>query len=312
MKINIKILLIFSLLIFSLLIFTSNLFSYNIDGLETYISVRDNGALEVHDYLFVSNVDSNFLVLDIIPVYDLVIKVDGKKYNYYSYDLDNLEIDLRHINKEVNLNLEIIYLTDFYSSKENSNWIINYKPLFFESVDNFKLDLPINSSFNTLSVDLSKVSFNNNRFSVTDVNVSYLDINYFINDLKIGESSSRDLNYLYLGLVLFIIIVTIFFIFNIRNKKDIYFKSNKKNIETKSKKDFNDLLLGLNENEQKIVKLLLVESGLSQKKISLKLFLPKGTISRNIKKLEEKGYIEIKKYGVTNKVFLSKLFEKKH
>jgi uncharacterized membrane protein len=312
MKINIKILLIFSLLIFSLLIFTSNLFSYNIDGLETYISVRDNGALEVHDYLFVSNVDSNFLVLDIIPVYDLVIKVDGKKYNYYSYDLDNLEIDLRHINKEVNLNLEIIYLTDFYSSKENSNWIINYKPLFFESVDNFKLDLPINSSFNTLSVDLSKVSFNNNRFSVTDVNVSYLDINYFINDLKIGESSSRDLNYLYLGLVLFIIIVTIFFIFNIRNKKDIYFKSNKKNIETKSKKDFNDLLLGLNENEQKIVKLLLVESGLSQKKISLKLFLPKGTISRNIKKLEEKGYIEIMKYGVTNKVFLSKLFEKKH
>jgi len=70
-------------------------------------------------------------------------------------------------------------------------------------------------------------------------------------------------------------------------------------------------MLGLNENEQKIIKLLLVEDGLSQQKVALKLFLPKGTVSRNIQKLEDKGYIEIKKYGVTNKIFLSSLFENK-
>jgi uncharacterized membrane protein len=307
MKINMKLLLIFSFVIFS-----SNLFAYNIDNLDTYISVRSNGVLEVHDYLSVSNIDSNFLVLDTVPVYDLIIKIDNEKYNYYSYDLNTLEIELKYINKGIDLDLEIVYLTDFYSNKEKLNWIINYKPLFLENVNDFRLDLPENSSINTVSIDLNKVSVINNRFSVIDVNLLSLDINYFINNIKLDESSSKDLNKLYLGLVIFIIIMTIFFILNIINKKTLYVKSNKKNKENKSTKDFNDLLLGLNENEQKIINLLLVETGLSQKKISLKLFLPKGTVSRNIKKLEEKGYIEIKKYGVTNKVFLSKLFKEKH
>jgi len=307
MKINMKLLLIFSFVIFS-----SNLFAYNIDNLDTYISVRSNGVLEIHDYLSVSNIDSNFLVLDTVPVYDLIIKIDNEKYNYYSYDLNTLEIELKYINKGIDLDLEIVYLTDFYSNKEKLNWIINYKPLFLENVNDFRLDLPENSSINTVSIDLNKVSVINNRFSVIDVNLLSLDINYFINNIKLDESSSKDLNKLYLGLVIFIIIMTIFFILNIINKKTLYVKSNKKNKENKSTKDFNDLLLGLNENEQKIINLLLVETGLSQKKISLKLFLPKGTVSRNIKKLEEKGYIEIKKYGVTNKVFLSKLFKEKH
>lgn len=39
--------------------------------------------------------------------------------------------------------------------------------------------------------------------------------------------------------------------------------------------------------------------------------LPKGTTSRNIKKLVSKGYLEIKKYGVSNKVFLGEIFNKK-
>ena len=82
------------------------------------------------------------------------------------------------------------------------------------------------------------------------------------------------------------------------------------NSQIESDNKIKDLLLGLNENEQKIIKLLLNEDGLSQKKISLKTFLPKGTVSRNIKKLESKDYILIKPYGATHKIFLGNIFKK--
>ena len=50
--------------------------------------------------------------------------------------------------------------------------------------------------------------------------------------------------------------------------------------------------------------------GQSQKIIAAKSFLPKGTVSRNIQKLVDKGYIDIKKYGVSNKLFLGEVFKK--
>jgi len=239
--------------------------------------------LLISEKLTITGIDSKKLELSIVPSYDIVVKINDQKYSNFLYTTDLLTINLDNI-PEI-LNLEIIYLTDYYTNKNNGIWNFNYKSKYLETVNNLKITLPKNAEVKETPLS-SSVQVINGQIVISLKNIKEINIDY---DLKNVNPKN---NYYYLLIIPFLLIGG-YFVFKIKPKKKI-------------KKD---LLLGLNENEQKIIKIVMENEGQSQKIITAKCFLPKGTVSRNIKKLTDKGYIEIKKYGVSNKLFLGEVFK---
>ncbi len=295
-------------IIMFLVLLLPSIYSYTTSDISTTIVVRSNGSLEISEVFKVANFkDTNELVFNIVPVYDMLVKVNNNPDLNYSYGINELVINTNdYSTNEIILN--ITYLTDHFTTKDSNGWNINYNPLFLDKTGDFKITFPVNSDILALSTDIKNLHPDKDQFYVIDSNLTSFNASYKLSNQKIvSETKNSSLLFVIILVIVVGLILTYFLIY--KNKS----KSNKLEIkEDKPEKNQTEkLLLGLNENEQKIIKLLLEEDGLSQQKIALKLFLPKGTISRNIKKLEDKGYIDIKKYGVTNKAFLSSLFNQK-
>jgi len=294
------------LLLLLIVLFSVNSFAYNIEKIDTSITVIENGILQVNDIvLFTEIKKGDSIVLPIIPVYDLKIKNTNKDINY-NYSFNTLTINLNNCCiLDNSLTLEIIYLTDVYSFKNGNVWSVSYLPIFKEYVDSFSLILPKKTEIISLSLDYRNVTIQDNKFLVTyNEPISYFDINYSIHFSSMIDK--KPFNW-FLFFMIFFISFFVFFVlvkFILKKKKSLI-SSNKEKIEAE------DLLLGLNENEQKIIKIVLEKNGILQKNLSKECFLPKGTVSRNLKKLEGKGYIDVKRYGVNKKVFLGKVFSKK-
>jgi len=64
----------------------------------------------------------------------------------------------------------------------------------------------------------------------------------------------------------------------------------------------NIMLSDLNNRQKEIISILKKEKIVTQKYLLNKLNIPKGSLSRNLKSLEAKELIEIKKFGLTNKI----------
>lgn len=274
------------LIIFTFLFLINYVCAYNIVSQETEITHNQFDVYKINERLFITDINENKLELPIVPSYDLIIKINNQRYSNISYTTDLLTIYLEPNTSQIDL--EIIYLTDYYTSKSESLWNINYGSRYLEKIDKIILTLPKDAQTKDL-INISSAKVVNGQMVITLINSNNISVSYSLVSLKKN-------NY-YLLLILLII--------------PIYFLLKKKKRAKRPEKKEDSLLLGLNENEQKIIKLLLDQKeGLTQKQISLKLFLPKGTVSRNIQKLVDKGYLEIKKYGVSNKVFLGEVFKK--
>lgn len=273
------------LIIFTFLFFINFVCAYNVISQETEITHNHFDVYKFDERLVLTDINTNKLEFPIVPSYDLIIKINNQRYSNISYTTDLLTINIEP--NLSNIDLEIIYLTDYYTSKSESLWNINYSSRYLEKMDKLTLTLPKDAQTKDLT-NISSARVVNGQLVITLLDSKEINVNYRLVSLK-------KRNYYFLLILLII---------------PIYFLLRKKKRTKKSEKD-DSLLLGLNENEQKIVKLLLDQKeGLTQKQISLKLFLPKGTVSRNITKLVDKGYLEIKKYGVSNKVFLGEVFKK--
>jgi len=250
-------------------------YAYNLMYQDTEIISDKFDSYKIIEKLTITDINSNTLELAIVPSYDILVKINNQKFSNFSYTTELLTLNLDNIPET--LNIEIIYLTDYYTSKNSGVWNLNYSSKHFSKINNLKITLPKDAEVKQLVITFK---------DVTEINVNY--------DLK--TVTSKDNYYL---LLIFPIVLTVgYLLTKIKPKKKI---------KTETKKD---LLLGLNENEQKIIKIIMENEGQSQKIITAKSFLPKGTVSRNIKKLMDKGYIDIKKYGVSNKLFLGEVFKK--
>lgn len=260
--------------------------AYNVISQETEITHNHFDVYKFDERLVLTDINTNKLEFPIVPSYDLIVKINNQRYSNISYTTDLLTINIDP--NLSNIDLEIIYLTDYYTSKSESLWNINYSSRYLEKMDKLTLTLPKDAQTKDLT-NISSARVVNGQLVITLLDSKEINVNYRLVSLK-------KRNYYFLLILLII---------------PIYFLLIKKKKTKRSEKKDDSLLLGLNENEQKIVKLLLDQKeGLTQKQISLKLFLPKGTVSRNITKLVDKGYLEIKKYGVSNKVFLGEVFKK--
>jgi len=273
------------LIIFTFLFLINYVCAYNVISQETEITHNHFDVYKFDERLVLTDINTNKLEFPIVPSYDLIVKINNQRYSNISYTTDLLTINIEP--NLSNIDLEIIYLTDYYTSKSESLWYVNYSSRYLEKIDKITLTLPKDAQTKDLT-NISSAKVINGQMVITLLDSKEINIYYTLVSLK-------KRNYYFLLILLII---------------PIYFLLRKKKRTKKSEKD-DSLLLGLNENEQKIVKLLLDQKeGLTQKQISLKLFLPKGTVSRNITKLVDKGYLEIKKYGVSNKVFLGEVFKK--
>ena len=273
------------LIIFTFLFLINYVCAYNVISQETEITHNHFDVYKFDERLVLTDINTNKLEFPIVPSYDLIVKINNQRYSNISYTTDLLTINIDP--NLSNIDLEIIYLTDYYTSKSESLWYVNYSSRYLEKIDKITLTLPKEAQTKDLT-NISSAKVINGQMVITLLDSKEINIYYTLVSLK-------KRNYYFLLILLII---------------PIYFLLRKKKRTKKSEKD-DSLLLGLNENEQKIVKLLLDQKeGLTQKQISLKLFLPKGTVSRNITKLVDKGYLEIKKYGVSNKVFLGEVFKK--
>jgi len=294
--------------LFIFILSLNNVFAnYNIDDLDSQITILDNGFHEFKNTFTIANdqIVDNTIILNFInidPEY-IFIKINNSELNDFNLDYNILYLNLANINLEDTYNIEITYYTDYFTFK-NSNWYLEYIPLFSTKANSLLIIVSEDYKAINISQSLSSSYIESNELHFLFNNISYLKFNYNLkNNINNNHKNNNVLEFIIL-LVVLLILYGGYFIF--KNNK----KRKKKKIINSSDNKIKDLLLGLNENEQKIIKLLLNEDGLSQKKISLKTFLPKGTVSRNIKKLESKDYILIKPYGATHKIFLRDIFKK--
>jgi uncharacterized membrane protein len=288
------------LLLFLVLIFISfNLSGYQIDSIHSKITIRDDGILQISDSVIIKNVDHSIdVVLPLIPVYDLKVNSSQKSLSYI-YSLDSLIISVSDCCLVDNsLFLEIVYLTDRYTSKKEGLWSIDYYPIFNDYTDSLEIKFPEYTEIRNVSTDLRFISPEGNKFVLSYKDpVSSFKVDYLLKPTSFPDRSFSFLNFL----IPFFIAFTLTF-FGLRK----YNKYKKNNLNNKD-----ELLLGLNENEQKIIKVVIEKNGILQKYLDKETSLPKGTVSRNLKKLENKGYVSIKSFGVNNKVFLGNVFLKK-
>mgnify|MGYP001254115578 CR=1 FL=1 len=279
------------ILIFFVLITIINYnYAYNVISQDTEIFADKFDSYKISEKLTITNINSEKLELPIVPSYDVVVKINNQKYSNFSYTTELLTINLSNIPET--LNIEIISLTDYYTNKNNGLWNLNYKSRYLDTSNNLKITLPKNAEIKETPTS-SSVQVINGQIVISFKDIKEININY---DLKNVESNNN-----YYLLIISVVLVGAYFLIKKKPKT-------KKEIKTTEKGK--DLLLGLNENEQKIMKIIIENEGQSQKIITAKSFLPKGTVSRNIKKLIDKGYIDIKKYGVSNKLFLGEVFKK--
>lgn len=263
-------------------------YAFSVTHQDTEIISDKFDSYKIIEKLTITDINSNTLELAIVPSYDILVKINNQKFSNFSNTTELLTLNLNNLPET--LNIEIIYLTDYYTSKKSGVWNLNYSSKHFAKINNLKITLPKDAEVKETSQPYSTQVING-QLVITFKEVTEINVNY---DLKTVTSKN---NY-YLLLIFPVILIVGYLLTKIKPKKKI---------KTEIKKD---LLLGLNENEQKIIKIIMENEGQSQKIITAKSFLPKGTVSRNIKKLMDKGYIDIKKYGVSNKLFLGEVFKK--
>ncbi len=89
-------------------------------------------------------------------------------------------------------------------------------------------------------------------------------------------------------------------------------KKNQKNKDNHSSKAQKDIIKTLTHNESTITELLIKNGGIvTQKDILSQTKLPKSTLSRTIKKMQAKNIIEVRGFGMTNKVWLTDWFKER-
>jgi uncharacterized membrane protein len=270
-----------------------NINSYEIENHNKQIDIYKSGVLKINDIFTVNNIDSNFLDFNFYNVYD--IQINSNRNIDYKIINKKLKISILDYNSNLDdsLNLDIIYLTDSFVKKENDLWMIDFNNNFNSNIESINIFFPKKTIITNASFMYDSIQINNNKFFINLEDINSFNISYKIDSYNLNNFNYNILYYL-IGIFVLVLIGFKFYIKKINTKKVN-----------------SDLLLGLNENEQKIVKYIMLNQGISQKNLTKNILLSKGTVSKNINKLQSKGYLKIIKYGISNKIYLGEVFDKK-
>jgi uncharacterized membrane protein len=196
----------------------------------------------------------------------------------------------------------LIQDTQNYTSKTQSEWVLNisFDEIFSEYI--FKIFLPKSSSiYNINSSGTIWIQQETNRLVINGFGENEticLNIQYQLTKtLTTGESPIYFDSVNIILSISIIIIVCIIILTSYRTKKE------KITINISEE----DKITGLTERQQQIMKLLRESNNpLTQTTIQKELNMPKPAVSRNIHTLERKGFIEIEKVGVSHFIHVKK------
>jgi len=219
-------------------LFIPSIYSYQVQDISTSINVRSNGTLEINNQLNVTDINEDLLVLDIVPVYDLSVKINNTTPNF-KYTSSKLEIYVDNYNSS-ELIVDVTYLTDKFTTKQDDVWDINYYPLFTDVTGVYQIILPLNAEIINLSSDLqnnnkvNNISVINKRLVINDVNLSSFNIYYKIGNQKLVEDKNN--SWILFIIIILIIVVSIFMYVSkkkkLKNKKDTGREDKEKEVDS--------------------------------------------------------------------------------
>ena len=192
--------------------------------------------------------------------------------------------------------------TENYTSKKQSNWLLNITNDDIFSDFFYVLTLPKGSSINYIkSSGFIRIEENQGNLIVKgfgeNESISIL-VQYQID--KSSDDEILKLDYIFIFLIVFIIGVILLITYTLIKGKKV------KNEFEQIKESIIDFR-GLNKRQKEIMKLLIDRKiPLTQTDIQKELNLPKAAVSRNIRRLEIKGLIEKEKIGMSNLIRLKK------
>lgn len=290
-----------------LLIFFFQINLVNATGIYSIeVNVNEKGGALVRDMF---SIDSRNMSSFFLPSFSpKSIKAYDEK-GALNYSVSNgIYVNLHSKDK---YSFTVEYSSDVLTSKNASEWTFHYD---YYKVGNFNdikytLILPSNALLYSFFPEGTTYSENDHIHIVWDIpneiSSETIEAKYGFkpppNEIKKSINQYPNVAVLSVSIVIILIIISLLF-------KKIKFKS-------KFKEDFSpgqkDLIHTLTENERKIIRELFNKKELTQKKISLLTGIPKSTLSRTLKRLEMKNFIEVRDYGNTKIIKLTDWFLEK-
>jgi uncharacterized membrane protein len=224
-------------------------------------------------------------------------------FEYYAdVTIDITEAGFVTIEGNTNYPKFLIQDTQNYTSKTQSEWVLNisFDEIFSEYI--FKVLLPKSSSIYYInSSGTIWIQEETNRLVINGFGENeaiYLYIQYQLTKTSATDESSIYFDPINIILSISSIILVIIIILTIYKS---YYKKKTTDIPEEDK------ITGLTERQQQIMQLLRESKNpLTQTTIKKELQIPKAAVSRNIHTLERKGLIEIEKAGISHFIHVKK------
>ena len=273
--------------------------------------IDHNGGVLIKNLFFIDSTGKDrFLVQAFSPSNIEVFDSSGS----LEYEVSRGLIEARLREQKDGYSFTVQYTSDFFTSKNNSEWTFSYLYTNLGQIGNVRLTaaLPQNAQINSFTPGgiiyqdsgLLKIEWvlppGSQSFSV--------DIEY-----TFSSAPSAGNNYDYssaigvlVSIALVIALLAYFFskARKMPRKKQIPLHEAKAGMTAGQR----DVMRTLTINERAIVNELFQHKDMTQKKLGLKTGIPKATLSRTLKKLEAKSIIESHGYGTTRLVRLAEWF----
>jgi hypothetical protein len=275
------------------------------------IVVDEKGSCFVRNMFFIDSTNTPSFFLPLFSGKNIRAYDEEEDLNY-SLKEDSVYVFLKKRKGGYSFNVE--YSTDVFTSKNRSEWMFSYDFYKLRDFDSMglTLSLPTNSVIYSFSPDgvvysdegRIKIDWDIPRYSP----VTKIQVRYGFKEPQNPETKFDWFPVLFPTFVAILIVCVILVLFLTKRPKKLKIAQ-----VIKKPKEFSpgqkDIMKTLTENEKRIVEELLTEEkGSTQKKLSLVTGIPKATLSRTLRKLESKQIIEIKMYGNTNLILLTKWF----
>lgn len=290
------------------LLLSHPILGYEIQSFNTEIDVYSDGVTKVINNLILdtTNVKETFSIPSYSP--ESIIVTDEKGELKFANLGTNIIIQPRKRTEGYKVTIQ--YLTNTLTSKNGDGWSLSYlipayKKIKAEKIENagLILSLPNTATINSFS-DGGIIFTENSNLKIGWKLILDEDKDIVI-ETKYNNKAKRDIDYIRIAFYLLLSIILIaIFIFCIKYG---YCKITKR--ITKGKKD---IMKTLDAREKGIIKLLLENNNqLYQSKIQKDTSISKATLSRIIKRLENRNIIEVRPSGNTNLIIIQDWFVKK-
>ncbi|MCX8158366.1 MAG: MarR family transcriptional regulator [Candidatus Diapherotrites archaeon] len=278
------------------LYFINFYFSQDIEYCDGEINITKEGFSEIKLLILLDSTKQDFFYIENFGCNNILTYDSKGDLNYFTH---NKEIIIKLREKKPDYSLSF-----FCNSLELTK---KYKEWYFDFNIPFNCDVKVNLPEDSYIIKAEAIIFSkDNRISLLFKDTNSIKFSYSFEKLnktdKINFSNIVILLIFLLLFLFFIVFVIYFKPFISRESKE----SSKNNSLESKQKELDNYKKYLSDREFLIVKMLFERGPLTQRKIQIEVGLPKSTLSRTLKKLENKGIVKSYSLGNTKKIELLK------